>query len=115
MIKQLILASLLFIASAVASAQDFGNPIAFLQNDKGGTLVLTDKEGKPCPVGSYLAVAVNTPSADPIFGCWIVLQEEGQEPTVVLAWLPDYNIQKLPARLFRSVPQDNRDTSVRNL
>lgn len=114
MLKKLVLTSLLFVASVVAYAQDFGNPVAYLENNKGGILFLTDKKDSSlCPEDSYLAVAANTPTAEPIVGCWIFTVQEGKR-LIVLAWLPDYNKQAIPADMFRPVPVEC-DPSVHDL
>lgn len=96
MIKKLMLLALLAFSS-VAGAQEYGNPVAYARNDKGGLLVLTDKENKKlCPPKMALVVAKNSKTADSpvMLGCWVAMRnEQSMKIEVLISWLPNYDVQ----------------------
>ena len=77
MFKKLLLLAAMALP-AVATAQEYGNPCAYVTNDKGGALVLTDKEDKTiCPPKAKLVVSVNSrEETEPTLGCWVQMRNE---------------------------------------
>lgn len=79
-----LLASLLLIFTAVASAED--NEIAVMDNDAGGQIVLTQR-ACPIPDSADFRLAYTSSTNLRIYGCW-KLQRTGR--TVHVLWVtPD--------------------------
>ena len=106
--RKLLLLLLLSVA-AVAPAQEYGNPYAYVTNDKGGALVLTDKEDKTiCPPKARLVVSVNSrEETEPTLGCWVQMRNETTgQVEVLIIWHPSHNIQWIPLNKFKSLVED---------
>jgi len=106
--RKLLLLLLLSVA-AVAPAQEYGNPYAYVTNDKGGALVLTDKEDKTiCPPKARLVVSVNSrEETEPTLGCWVQMRNETTgQVEVLITWHPSHNIQWIPLNKFKSLVED---------
>ena len=108
MLRKLLL-SLALLLPVAASAQEYGNPYAYVTNAKGGALVLTDKDDRTiCPPKAKLVVAVNSrEETEPTLGCWVQMRNETTgQVEVLIIWHPSHNIQWIPLNKFKSLVEN---------
>lgn len=88
---------MLGVAAMVYSSSARAEQIAFLENEAGGRIYITDVESKDgaCP-GAYVAYATS-PSGAMLFGCWLI---DGE--TILVRW-PDGEVSGYETRQFRQL------------
>lgn len=108
MLRKLLL-SLALLLPAAASAQEYGNPYAYVTNAKGGALVLTDKDDRTiCPPKAKLVVSVNSrEETEPTLGCWVQMRNETTgQVEVLIIWHPSHDVQWIPLNKFKSLVEE---------